>query len=144
MPWFRGAHIYQAPGCRVTKYCMMAPNISGSSEWNLLHVNFQANPRFFFRKTYALLPHSQSPCRSRFPTDMCLFLALTCGAIFQRRLQLQRCKSLKPHRNKAYISLEVLTKTNKTVLRSASLKMGTLHYSRTLVATCSLRDVITP
>lgn len=40
-------HIYRASGRRVTKYCMMAPNISGSSGWNLLHVNFEVNPRFF-------------------------------------------------------------------------------------------------
>jgi hypothetical protein len=89
-------------------------------------------------------PHSQSPSRSRFPTDMCVFLAVTRGAKSQRRLQPQRCESLKFRRNKPYISLEVLTKTNKTVLRSANLKMGTLYYSRTLVPTCSLREVITP
>jgi hypothetical protein len=135
--------IYRAPGRRVTKYCTMAPNISGSSGWNVFHVNFEVNPRFF-RKIYAPLPHSQSPCRSRFPTDMFMFLALTRGAIFQRRLQPKRCESLKSNRNKLYISLEVLTKTNKTVLRSASLNMGTLYYSRTLVPTCSLRDVTTP
>ena len=128
-------HVYRVPGRRVTKYCMMEPNISGSSGWNLLHANFEVNPRFF-RKIYAPLPHSQSPSRSRFPTDMCLFLALTRGAISQRRFQPQRCESLKFRRNKPYISLEVLTKTNKTVLRSGSLKMGTLHYSRTLVPTC--------
>jgi hypothetical protein len=135
-------HKYRAPGRRVTKYCMMAPNISGSSGWNLLPVNFEVNSRFC-RKIYAPLPHSQSPSRSRFPTDMCVFLALTRGAISQRRLQPQRYESLKSHRNKPYISPEVLTKTNKTVLRSASLKMVTLYFSRTLVTTCSLRKAIT-
>jgi len=101
---------------------MMAPNISESSGWNLLHVNFEVNPRFF-RKIYAPLHHSQSSSRSLFPTVMCVLLASTRGAISQGRLQPQRCEGLKSRRNKPYISLEVLTKTNKIVLRSASLKM---------------------
>jgi len=48
-----------------------------------------------------------------FPPNMCLFQALTRAAISQRRLQPQRCESLKFRRNKPYISLEVLTKQTK-------------------------------
>jgi hypothetical protein len=98
----------------------------------------------YFWKIYAPLPQSQSPSHSRFPTDIRVFHALTCGAISQRRLQPHRCESLQSHRNKLYISLEVLTKAIKTVLPFVSLKMGTIYYSQTLVPICSLREVITP
>jgi hypothetical protein len=45
-------HQYQAPGCLVTEFCTMTPNIGGSQQWNLLHChtsgsfNVDVAPRF--------------------------------------------------------------------------------------------------
>jgi hypothetical protein len=38
--------IFRAPGAMTTKFCMVAPNVNGSSVWNLLYVTLLASRIF--------------------------------------------------------------------------------------------------